>query len=365
MSTKKKQDKTQKKKSCWTLDTLIVGSSAIVLLLCDLSTWVSPESFMPLAFTGLVFPYVLLAFVVGLVIRASRGDFKGLIWPIVVTFLLWPSITSTFGGMESHKPSEEVELSGEELSVTSFNVRRMDEYGWSGRDNTRAEIANWIGNNIVDLYAFQEFPSKAKLEVLRKLHGYKFYTVTNGAGPAITTSKRVINNGKWLGPEDELYRGVWVDLISGEDTIRVINVHLQSVGFGKSDYEAVRDGTDSEDRSRLLDILSKAYEKRAAQAEALREFIDLSPYSVILTGDFNDTPVSYATSTVKGDEDREVQLFDAFNSAGGGLGATYVGDLPGLRIDFIMHSEQLIPTHFTTHSLRLSDHRPVSAIFSH
>ena len=65
------------------------------------------------------------------------------------------------------------------------------------------------------------------------------------------------------------------------------------------------------------------------------------------------------------DDDRAVPLFDAFNSVGSGLGATYVGDLPGLRIDFIMHSDRLTPTHFTTHSLRLSDHRPVTAIFEH
>ena len=364
MSNHKKQTK-QTKKSCWSLDTFIVGPSALLLALGDLSTWLSPESFMPLAFTGLVFPYALLAFAVGVILRITRGAWKGLIWPAVILFLLWPAVVSTFGGLSSTEASQMNESEVSELSVTSFNVRRMDEYGWSGNENTRAEIANWIGNNLVDVFSFQEFPSKAKVEVLRKLHGYKFYTVTKGAGPAIATSKRVINNSKWLGPEDEHYRGVWVDLLNGDDTVRVVNVHLQSVGFGKSDYEAVREGTDSEDRLRLFEILSKAYEKRADQAEALREFIDLSPYPVVLTGDFNDTPVSYATAKIKGDDDRAVPLFDTFNSVGSGLGATYVGDLPGLRIDFIMHSDRLTPTHFTTHSLRLSDHRPVSAIFEH
>lgn len=346
---------------CWGIDSFIVGPAALVLVAGDLSTFFSPESFMPLAFTGLVFPYALLAFIVGVILRITRGDFTGLIWPLVLTFFLWPSVVSTFGGLDS----VECEVGEEELSITSFNVRRMDEYNWSGNETTRADISNWIGNNLVDVFSFQEFPSKAKVEVLRKLHGYKFYTVTKGAGPAIATSLRVINHDKWMGPHDNLYRGVWVDLISGDDTVRVVNVHLQSVGLGKSDYEAVREGTDSDDRSRLLSILSKAYKERAAQAEALREFLEMSPYPVLLTGDFNDTPVSYATSTVKGDDDSEVQLFDAFCSAGSGLGATYVGDLPGLRIDFILHSSELHPTHFTTHSIHLSDHRPVSAIFKH
>lgn len=358
----------EKKQSCWGLDTFIVGPSALLLIAGDLSSFFSPESFVPLAFAGLVFPYALLAFTVGLILRATRGRWKGLVWPLLLVFFLWSSITSTFGGWGGFdgEPVESVDESElAELSVTSFNVRRMDEYGWSGKENTRAEIANWIGNNIVDVFSLQEFPSKAKVEVLRKLHGYKFYTVTKGAGPAIATSKRVINHDKWLGPEDEHYRGVWVDLLNGDDTIRVVNVHLQSIGFGKSDYEAVREGTNSEDRSRLFDILSVAYEKRAAQAEALREFLEMSPFPVVLTGDFNDTPVSYATSTVKGDDDEVVQLYDAFDAVGSGLGATYVGDLPGLRIDFILHSDRLTPTHFTTHSLRLSDHRPVSAIFKH
>lgn len=355
----------KKKKSCWGLDSFIVGPAALVLVAGDLSSFFSPESFMPLAYTGLVFPYALLAFIVGLVLRMTRGGWTGLIWPIILTFFLWPSIVVTFGGMSSAEVEFSEDSAVEELTVTSFNVRRMDEYNWSGNETTRGDITNWIGNNLVDVFSFQEFPSKAKTEVLRKLHGYRFYTVTKGAGPAIATSKRVINEEKWIAPGEDRYRGVVVDLLNGDDTVRVMNVHLQSVGFGKSDYEAVREGTDSDDRSRLLDILSKAYQKRAVQAEALREYINLSPYPVVLTGDFNDTPVSYATATVKGDSDSEVQLFDAFSTAGSGLGATYVGDLPGLRIDFILHSVDLVPTHFTTHSLHLSDHRPISAIFQH
>jgi endonuclease/exonuclease/phosphatase (EEP) superfamily protein YafD len=58
-----------------------------------------------------------------------------------------------------------------------------------------------------------------------------------------------------------------------------------------------------------------------------------------------------------------MDLCDSFSSYTTGIGATYVGDIPGLRIDFILHSESLSPFNFKTHSIELSDHRPVSVGF--
>ena len=86
-------------------------------------------------------------------------------------------------------------------------------------------------------------------------------------------------------------------------------------------------------------------------------------YPVILLGDFNDTPVSFTLSTLKGSSSTE--LFDAFSKGGEGLGATYVGDVSGLRIDYILYADEFELHSFNTYPVELSDHRPISAVLSY
>jgi endonuclease/exonuclease/phosphatase family metal-dependent hydrolase len=76
-----------------------------------------------------------------------------------------------------------------------------------------------------------------------------------------------------------------------------------------------------------------AFAMRARQAEILREHIAASPHPVIVCGDFNDTPLSYSYRLMsKG-------LKDSFMEKGWGLGTTYAGALPALRIDYILCSQ--------------------------
>jgi endonuclease/exonuclease/phosphatase family metal-dependent hydrolase len=75
---------------------------------------------------------------------------------------------------------------------------------------------------------------------------------------------------------------------------------------------------------------------------------------VVVCGDFNDTPNSYTYHQIsKG-------LNDAFREAGSGIGTTYVGKIPFLRIDYILYSkERFDPLYFKVIRKNLSDHYPV------
>jgi endonuclease/exonuclease/phosphatase family metal-dependent hydrolase len=86
------------------------------------------------------------------------------------------------------------------------------------------------------------------------------------------------------------------------------------------------------------------------------EHIRESPYPVIVCGDFNDTPFSYTYNELA------KELKNAFVEAGSGIGATYNGPLPFLRIDNQFHSEELKAAGYETHyEMGLSDHFPISA----
>ena len=350
----------KKRKPRFGIDTFILGPAGVLIAGAKLSELISPEIVPFLAFCGLVFPAALLMFTLGVVLRLIRRDWKGMIWPVLFMFWIQNSVILTIGGWGTYS---EVSAEANEISIGTFNVRRMDEYKWLEGDKTRDEIVSWLSENKFDVMCFQELPSSMRGKVSNALGTKEIVTNKRGSGPAIATSLNIATYGPWFAPGEEIPRGVFADLVQNGDTVRIFNVHLQSVGLEGGDYEAVREGPDSEQRKRLFSTLSAAYVARASQARALRDALDKSPHPIILVGDFNDTPVSFALSTLKASE--TWPLFDAFSKGGEGLGSTYVGDVSGLRIDYILYSKRFELHSFHTYPVELSDHRPLSAVFSY
>ncbi|HIB76268.1 MAG TPA: hypothetical protein EYN28_07760 [Flavobacteriales bacterium] len=348
----------EKKNKRFRLDRLLVAPAGALLVGAKLAEVISPEVVSIFAVFGLVFPIVLLVFFVGIAMRMLRGGIKELVWPVILLIWIQPNISSTIGGWGT---SPDFSQSLQELSIATYNVRRMDEYEWLEGDKTRDEILEWLGDNRFDVMCFQEFPPAMKNKVSKAIGGAEVMMVGSGAGPATATSLTVLNVEKWVAPGETHPRGIITDVISavGHDTIRIFNVHLQSVGFARNDYDAVREGPDAEQSKKLWARLSTAYSKRASQAKAVRETVEKSPFPIVLLGDFNDTPVSFTLSKLCASGASE--LTDSYTSAGEGLGATYVGDIPWLRIDYILNSNNFKTKSFTTHQVKLSDHRPISA----
>ena len=80
-----------------------------------------------------------------------------------------------------------------------------------------------------------------------------------------------------------------------------------------------------------------------------------SPYKVILCGDFNDVPNSYAYNTIgKG-------LKNAYAEKGTGIGRTFSSISPTLRIDNIFIDNKLMVEQFVRVKKKLSDHFPIIA----
>ena len=86
----------------------------------------------------------------------------------------------------------------------------------------------------------------------------------------------------------------------------------------------------------------------------ISNYIKDSPYPVVVMGDFNDTPQSYAYRKIK------KGLHDAFKISGRGFGNTYAGELPSFRIDYIMYSNPLISYQFKRIKTEYSDHFPIT-----
>jgi len=74
---------------------------------------------------------------------------------------------------------------------------------------------------------------------------------------------------------------------------------------------------------------------------------------VIVCGDFNDTPVSYAYRKVRGN------LKDAFIESGWGTSNTYNGELPSFRIDYILCDHKFTAQNYHRDRVYYSDHFPI------
>lgn len=154
---------------------------------------------------------------------------------------------------------------------------------------------------------------------------------------------------------------IYADVLVGSDTLRIYNAHLQSFRLKKKSLELFDeniDMTEIQNESKPLFIqLYKSSEKRALQVDVLSKHIEDCRYPCILTGDFNDTPVSYTYNKLTR------FLSDSFKEAGSGIGSTYKGPLFGLRIDYILHSKNLKAKGYQTIDGSNSDHRAVIASF--
>ena len=106
--------------------------------------------------------------------------------------------------------------------------------------------------------------------------------------------------------------------------------------------------------------MRNAFSLRGKQVDIIRQKMEESTYPVILCGDLNDVPNSYAYFKVR------KNMKDAFLEKGMGLGKSYYSGqsrslawLPTLRIDYIFTDTAFNISQFTMGTMNLSDHRAV------
>ena len=265
----------------------------------------------------------------------------------------------------------------EALKIVSYNVRLFDQYKAKGNDTyfTRNAIFNFVKSEQADIVCFQEFfhgnekyfPTIGPFIESQEAKNYHVdYIKTVGDsrhyGMATFSTYPIINRGSVHFENSKSNSGIFTDIEYKNDTIRIFNFHLESVRFSNADYRFVSEFIDPEAQNQTSSViifwkLRNAFVKRAEQARIVADYIKKSPHPVIVCGDFNDTPTSYVYQTISNN------LKDAFLETGQGVGYTYAGDLPFLRIDFLLHSPELEAFKYQKHVINYSDHYPVSCYF--
>ena len=147
-----------------------------------------------------------------------------------------------------------------------------------------------------------------------------------------------------------------------EDTVQVLVAHLASnaVRLDASDVlrDAARDGRRAFGRVRgVASRYRQAAAARVAQVEPVLDAVARSRRPVLLLGDLNDVPLSRTLAKLRGSG-----LVDAWEQRGWGFGVTYPDAIPGLRIDYVLHSPNIQTESVQILDAGFSDHRPLRAV---
>ncbi|WP_218155261.1 endonuclease/exonuclease/phosphatase family protein [Chitinophaga sp. YR627] len=261
------------------------------------------------------------------------------------------------------------------LTIMSYNVAQFGLYREKDSKYNREAMFALIKKQELDVVCLQDFYTSEKKndfnnreDISREMKlPYRFFSSDFNRdgmqhwGSIIYSRYPIIRSDKLkmsYGPRSESL--IYADIVKNGDTIRIINMHLASYRFNERDYRSIEKIKKQEDTGlvatrNIVQKMRDAYVDRSKQADIVSAFIRTCPYPVIVCGDFNDTPASYTYFTIRGD------LQDAFLRKGSGIGRTYAGLAPTLRIDYIFTDKSFKVNSFRKINSTLSDHYPVIA----
>ncbi len=236
------------------------------------------------------------------------------------------------------------------VKIMSFNVRLFNTYGWIARDDIPQAIQNFITDEAPEIICFQEYSEKLAPKLLKYPHRYFISTRTsNYVGPAIFSKRPLYNTGN-IHFVNSTNGGIYANFIHQKDTLRVFNVHFESLRINLRDT-LITEQPSNELKTRMRQVIKKQNE----QVSFFNNVASEASYPSIVCTDLNNNAFSNIYRAVS--QGRK----DAFVSAGRGMGTSYRFSYFPLRIDFIFTDPKVKIYGFKTHSLGLSDHAPITA----
>lgn len=349
--------------------------AAILFLLGCYGYFFNPVYFWPIGFltlTAFYFLLVLLAFIFfWLFVKPQLALIS-----LITIVLAYKPVTNIIPLRLSYTFNKQKQLN--DMRVMTWNVAQFNVMEDKEHPNVKKQMIDIINEYKPDIACFQEMVAEDSAvrmhghidDYLDKLHFKNYFYSYNSKedfwgyahfGIIIFSKYPIINKQtvSWY-PRDYNSIFQYVDIVKDDDTIRVFNIHLQSLRFSRSNLKYI-DKPTMEDKDAIKESKSiigkfkKGFLRRQLQAQRVQAEIAKSPYPVIVCGDFNDVPNSYAYHTIGGN------LQNAFVKKGGGLGRTFSGISPVLRIDNIFVDEKMEVHQFELIKKKLSDHFPVIA----
>jgi endonuclease/exonuclease/phosphatase (EEP) superfamily protein YafD len=283
------------------------------------------------------------------------------------SFPFWARTFQVFASSDANEDAHN-------LTVLSYNTMGFDMLNYLENKNRQnaLNILDWAKNTDADIKCFQEFYNRQKSETFNSIEqfqqaGYPYYATlrppysrsnNNFMGMVIFSKYPIIHS------EYEVFGGdtngaLYADIVVKKDTIRVINVHLRSmiVRFGgvREAYQDKDYGQGKSEVRKIAGKLKRGFIHHEEEVHLLTDWIDQSPYPVLVCGDFNETPYSYSYGQMT------KRLANAFETAGRGFGFTYQNMPKLIRIDQQFYDQKTfeVVDFQTLREVKYSDHYPI------
>lgn len=337
-----------------------------LLLLTAYSPHIRPVAHPVESCLGLTFPVFLLINAGFLIFWLAIQCYRSALLPLIGMLLCYSQIRTylPINFHTDHVPEASIKL-------LSYNVMG---FGGASKQNGGNAMLDYLKKSDADILCLQEYYTiesprhLSQKDVERTLKAYPYHRIhivgkeKSSANKMACYSKFPILSSRILDYPSGYNGSVIYEVKIGEDTITLINNHLESNKLTLADKVVYENMLKSPEKEKvksgtrlLIRKLAEASAIRAPQADTIACEIAASPHpSIIVCGDFNDTPISYAHHTIARNLD------DAFTQSGRGLGISYNQNRFYFRIDNILTSKNLKSYNCTVdRSIKESDHYPI------
>ena len=336
----------------------LMSISALLLIVSYLSMYVNPAKAWFMTIFGLLFlPLVLCNLI--LFFWAIFRRSKAVVIPLIA---LIPAMLLTGKFVRFTGPEDESE---DGVKIVSYNVGRfrLSQDGLSP-EACADSVMTFLEASDADIICLQEFYMKDSGKVLaylsRKMKGYdvKYFVNVNEHGCCgnVTMSRYpAVEKGR-IAFEHSANMALYSDYVIGNEKVRVYNCHFESYNISLSRLAA---SMEKDYRKTVMDTeekMKKSIIRRPKQVDEVLKDIDRCDESVIVAGDFNDTPMSYTYLNLC--RTRK----DSFEEAGHGSGATFAKLSPFLRIDYILFPEMYRAVSHKVIHKGFSDHYSIEVV---
>lgn len=346
---------------------ILVGAqwaSVLGLWLSVASQYVSPVTFRYMSVMGLAFPvlFVGTAFLLVTALLFARRT----AWIAGIGLLTCVMSVRRYFPVNFPSPPPK-----QSLKILTYNTMQFGAGDHDERD--RNSVAVYMANSGADIICFQEGHAswqewkKFITPVVARHYPYRD-TVDISSGNNLGCFSKYPIVGREIIYTVGLNSSVAfkVELKQG-DTLLVVNNHFASNKLDAKDrsvyQQLVKDPENAPVKTGIRQLVAKvtagAY-ARALQADSVARYVAAhrNNYSVVVCGDFNDTPISYSRHRMA------EGLIDAYEATGQGVGRSFNRDAIYVRIDNMMCSPDLRPYGARVdNSITASDHYPLYAHF--
>ena len=339
----------------------------MLFVVAAFSDYISPN-------ISLIFPYLGLLFPGFFIINLCFLLYWFIVRKWIMFFVISCSFLLCWKPISHYAPFHPfpVDVSQKEVfKILTYNVMA---FGY--KDHTLANpnaIIEYIANSDADIVCLQEYMvgtqanymTQEKVDRAFTMYPYQ-YTMPlvqknrYSIGLALFSKYPILSSRKIR--YDSTFNGSTIhELDVNGKKLVVVNNHLESFKLTMDDRSNFSDfmqnmntETFDELKATIQRKMGEALLIRAEQAEIVAEEIqNIQAEYMVVCGDFNDTPVSYARRVIQG------TMIDSFAASGNGTGITYNQNYFWFRIDHIFHSPNMKSYNAKVDKIAMSDHYPL------